>query len=202
LVSHLAVATGLSRLRTFVAEAEDLLDSSDEKVWQDLLGRNTWAIGQIYSCPVVILQQEAYLGGKSVENRGGNIADFLYRNQVTDNALIVEIKTPATALTGVRTYRNNAFACSAELAGAVQQMLQDLYSLRSDYSSLHGDRDPDFRIFSPRLLLVIGSIARERDIDRVRSFELFRNGLREVDVVTFDELVDKACQMLKIFETV
>ncbi|WP_109630918.1 Shedu immune nuclease family protein [Lentzea atacamensis] len=203
LVSHLAVATGLSRLRSFVAEAEAMLDSSDEKSWQKLLARNSWTLGQIYSCPLVILQREVYLGGKNTANKGGNVADFLYRNHLTDNAVIVEIKTPRTALTGEKTYRNNAYAPSPEMAGAVQQILQDLYTLRSDYKSLHGDRVPDFRIFAPRLLLIIGNISKEKeaDIDRVRSFELFRKELREIDVVTFDELVDKARQMLNIFET-
>ncbi|PWK90972.1 uncharacterized protein DUF4263 [Lentzea atacamensis] len=180
-----------------------MLDSSDEKSWQKLLARNSWTLGQIYSCPLVILQREVYLGGKNTANKGGNVADFLYRNHLTDNAVIVEIKTPRTALTGEKTYRNNAYAPSPEMAGAVQQILQDLYTLRSDYKSLHGDRVPDFRIFAPRLLLIIGNISKEKeaDIDRVRSFELFRKELREIDVVTFDELVDKARQMLNIFET-
>ncbi|SEP91367.1 Shedu immune nuclease family protein [Lentzea albida] len=200
LVSHLAVATGVARLRAFVQEAEENLANPEESFWQDLLVRNSWALGQLYSYPVVILQDQAYLGGKAVDSRGGNVADFLYKNDLTDNALIVEIKTPTARLTGDRTYRNNAYACTKELAGAVQQVLQDLSTLRASYGALHQDREPEFRIFSPRLLLVIGNLAHEGDIDRKRSFELFRNGLHEVDIVTFDELVAKAKLLLALFE--
>jgi hypothetical protein len=198
--SRLVFATGLAKLRSFLEESAEALDSSDEKLWQRIIERNTWVIGQLFARPLVLLKREAYLGGKSIHNTGGNNADFLLRNDVTGDTLIVEIKTPATALTGNALYRNNAYAPSKELASAVQQVLQDLYSLRQSFSALTGDGPPEFRLFKPKLLLIIGNLTREQDVNRVRSFELFRNSIPDVDVITFDELVAKARLLLAVFE--
>ncbi|MBE8516131.1 DUF4263 domain-containing protein [Amycolatopsis sp. H6(2020)] len=198
--TRIVIATGLARLRGFIEEAEAELDSSDEKLWQEILERNAWVIGQVFSHPLVVVKREAFLGGKSIRNTGGNNADFVLRNQMTGNALIVEMKTPATPLTAAQPYRNNAYPPSKEFAGAVQQVLQDLYTLRQSYASLVGDRPPDFRVFKPNLLLIVGNLAQEDDVDRIRSFELFRNSMPEVDIVTFDELVQKARLLLDLFE--
>lgn len=198
--SQIVVAAGLARLRGFIAEASAELDSADEKRWQEIIERNVWVIGQIFSHPLVLVKREAYLGGKSIRNTGGNTADFLLRNQMTGDALIVEMKTPATKLTTDGQYRNNAYPASKELAGAVQQVLQDHHTLRQSYRSLVSDTDPEFRVFKPKLLLIIGNLARENDADRVRSFELFRTSMPDVDVITFDELVQKAKLLLGLFE--
>jgi hypothetical protein len=198
--SRIVIATGLARLHGFIEEANSELDSSDEKRWQETIERNVWAIGQIFSQPLVVVKREAFLGGKSIHNIGGNNADFILRNQVTGNALIIEMKTPATPLTGNSTYRNNAYAPSKELGGAVQQVLQDHYTLRQSYTSLLGDKAPEFRVFKPKLLLIIGNLAHEEDVDRVRSFELFRNSIPDIAIVTFDELLHKAQQLLDLFE--
>jgi len=198
--TQIAVAAGLARLRGFVAEASAELDSANEKSWQDIIERNVWAIGQIFSHPLVVVKREAYLGGKSVHNTGGNTADFLLSNQMTGNALIVEIKTSATRLTADGQYRNNAYPPSKELAGAVQQVLQHHYTLRQNYAAMQGDSTPEFRVFKPRLLLIIGNLSREKDINRMRSFELFRNSMPEIDVITFDELVQKAQLLLDLFD--
>ncbi|MFJ7213504.1 Shedu immune nuclease family protein [Amycolatopsis sp. NPDC098790] len=198
--TRIAIATGLAKLRGFITEAEAELESSDEKHWQGILERNSWAIGQIFSHPLVVVKREAYLEGKSVHNTGGNTADFLLRNQMTGNALIVELKTPATPLTAPGLYRNNAHPPSKELAGAVQQVLQDHHTLRHHYSSLTGEGTPEFRVFKPKLLLLVGNLGRESDSARVRSFELFRGSMPEIEIVTFDELVQKAKLLLDLFE--
>ncbi|MFJ4099871.1 Shedu immune nuclease family protein [Amycolatopsis japonica] len=197
--ADIAVAVGLARLRGFVAEASAELDSSNEKRWQEIIERNVWAIGQIFSHPLVIVKREAYLGGKSVHNTGGNAADFLMRNHITGNALVVEIKTPATRLTLDGLYRNNAHPPSKELAGAVQQVLQDHYTMRQSYAALQGDSTPEFRVFKPQLLLIIGNLSRENDVNRIRSFELYRNSMPEINIITFDELVQKAKILLDLF---
>ncbi|MFC5117510.1 hypothetical protein ACFPN7_26560 [Amycolatopsis halotolerans] len=73
--SQIVVAAVLARLRGFIAEAGAELDSADEKRWQEIIERNVWVIGQIFSHPLVLVNREAYLGGKSIRNTGGNTAD-------------------------------------------------------------------------------------------------------------------------------
>jgi hypothetical protein len=47
--------------------------------------------------------------------------------------------------------------------------------------------------------LIISSLAKEDDLDRLRSFDLFRNIIPDVEVIAFDELV-KARLLLNLFE--
>jgi hypothetical protein len=192
---------GVARLSAFVDEAERLLENSAESNWQVLLQNESWAIGQLYSEPVVLLQGQAYVGGKNIRNRKGNIADFLYRNSITNNCIIVEIKRPDTPLVvDDSTSRNNIMNISKEVTGAVQQVLQNRYSIAKDYSVLVGDA-PEFSIFSPRLLLVVGNSSSLDNEEKQKSFELYRGQLRDVDVVTCDELVEKAKTVLRLLRS-
>lgn len=54
--------------------------------------------------------------------------------------------------------------------------------------------------FSPRTVVLAGDLERQDiDGDRRRGFELFRNALGGVEVVTFDELAAKAEALLELF---
>jgi len=196
----ISAAVGIARLKRFVSDARANLSNSDENFWQNLFEQNSWVLGQAYSYPVVIIRGQTYMGGKNIAGREGNIADFLYKNNLTDNAMIVEIKTPTEGLTSRLPYRNNAHSPTKELAGSVQQVLQNLYTLRRNYTGLISEEEPEFRIFSPRCLVVIGNLGAEAGVDRRRSFEIFRNNQRDVDIVTFDELIAKAETLLSLFQ--
>jgi hypothetical protein len=54
--------------------------------------------------------------------------------------------------------------------------------------------------FNPRAVVLIGDLERQGiEDDKRRSFELFRNQLAGVEVVTFDELAAKARGLLELF---
>jgi Domain of unknown function (DUF4263) len=54
--------------------------------------------------------------------------------------------------------------------------------------------------FNPRALVLIGDLERQQiEDEKRRSFELFRNQLAGVEVVTFDELAAKAEALLELF---
>jgi hypothetical protein len=86
------------------------------------------------------------------------------------------------------------------LAGAVAQVLQARDSLLRDYSQLTSGEFPEFRAWSPRALLIVGSLPAAVDTDQRRSLELYRASLRDLDIVTFDELVDKVRILLRMLE--
>ncbi|HSH61234.1 MAG TPA: Shedu immune nuclease family protein [Acidimicrobiales bacterium] len=185
-------AVGAARLAGFLAVSERNKENGSEAFWQDLLESNSWVLSQVYAQPLVIIRGQAYVGGKGIDNRDGNVVDYLYKNALTGNALLIEIKTPLTRLLAPSAYRNRIFGCSSEMSGATQQLLSARASLIQEYDSL-SRRDPDrFNVFSPRALLVAGWLPPISQPDERRSFELFRNGLRDVDIVTFDELIAKA----------
>jgi hypothetical protein len=138
-----------------------------------------------------------YVGGKTFENVEGRVADFLYRNRLTGNVLIVEIKTPVTPLLG-GLYRQ-VFPPSSEVAGAITQVLDQKQLLIENYLDLKLG-EAGAVPFNPRAVVLIGDLERQRiEGDRRRSFELFRNELAGVEVVTFDELAAKATGLLELF---
>jgi hypothetical protein len=50
--------------------------------------------------------------------------------------------------------------------------------------------DPGFNIFATKALLIVGWMP-EDDIRR-RSYEIYRNAQRGIEIVTFDEMIRKA----------
>ncbi len=187
-------------MQQFVTEAKANLGSGDEALWQRLLTENAWALSQVYAHPLVIIREQAYVGGKGIDNRGGTVVDYLFRNALTYNALLIEIKTPQTRLLTRDEYRNGVYGPSQELGGATQQLLHATQTLREDFSSLTRGRSDDFNVFSPRSLLVIGMLPDAVDTVRRRSFEIYRNNLRGIEIVTFDELLEKAASLLKLLK--
>ena len=197
LVSFNAAVT-IARMRYFISVAKSALTSSDEDEWQQLLKNHSWVISQIYAQPVVLIKDQAYVGGKSIRNTGGSVIDYLYANDMTGNVLMVEIKTPAAAL--LRSYRGNVMAPAPDLSGGVQQLLQARHSFEEEYRQLVERSGEDLNVVSPRCLLIVGTLISLSDDTARRSFELFRNNNRQVEVITFDELIGKAEQLVRLLE--
>jgi hypothetical protein len=189
-------AVGAARLRQFLDEARANLGNPHESYWQSLFEQHSWVLSEIYAHPVVIVAGRAYVGGKGVSNTGGNLADFLYQNKLTGNALIIEIKTPLTELLEASEYRNGVFAPSRELAGATQQLVHYRSTLVDQRTALA--EDSGMTVYSPRCLLVCGTLPDASHPARVRSFERFRGSLRDVDVITYDELIAKVELLLEL----
>ncbi|HUJ55841.1 MAG TPA: Shedu immune nuclease family protein [Gaiellaceae bacterium] len=188
---------GIARLQRFVDEWQANRENAREEDWQELLTRESWVLGQLFGAPFVIVRGKAYVGGKTFENLEGRITDFLYKNRLTGNVLIVEIKTPITPLVGTQ-YRQ-VFPPSHDLAGGITQVLDQRQSLLENYKEL-GLPDAGAVPFNPRAVVLIGDLERQEiEDDRRRGFELFRNDLAGVEVVTFDELAAKAEALLEIF---
>lgn len=197
-VASFDAAAGIARLRRFIEAWNGNRENGDEAYWQTLLTEESWVLAQLLGAPFVIVGERAYVGGKTFENVEGRIADFLYKNRLTGNVLIVEIKTPVTPLLGSR-YRQGVFPPSHELAGAITQALDQRQTLVANYQALDlasAGATP----FHPRVVVVAGDLAaQEVSEGRLRSFELFRNELRGAEVVTYDELAAKAEGFLDLF---
>lgn len=170
----------------------------DEEFWQNLLEVNSILFSQIFSYPISIIGEKVYVGGKSIYNKSGNVADFLLSNNISDNVMIVEIKTPSTKLMGskYRGIRN----ISNELSGSTIQLANYKDSLVKSFARLTEDI-PNLRAYNPDCFLIIGDLDQQ-DLDIVarKSFELYRRGLKDVQVVTFDEVFEKASILLKFLK--
>lgn len=190
------VLVGYARLKRFLRSYGENRSNPSEEFWQTLLTEQSWVLSQLFASPFVIFRGKVFVGGKTIDNTGGNIADFLYQNRVTSNVAVIEIKTPETRLVGPE-YRNNAYSMTKELSGGVVQTLQSRDSLVENFNSLF--RESKTPMLRPKAILVAGSIEAEGLAgDSLRSFEQFRNGLRDVEVVPFDELASKAEAFLEL----
>lgn len=147
-----------------------------------------------------MLGGKVYVGGKGIDNRGGNLLDFLCSNQLTKNTALVEIKTPKTRLLG-NQYRGDVYNVSAELSGAVIQVSNYKDSLIKEYDRLVNQGENDFDAFNPPCLIIVGNTENDlADRRQRKSFELFRGGLRDVQVITYDELFSKVDILVNLLE--
>jgi hypothetical protein len=187
-----------SAVRAAVDAWESNRENSSEEYWQQTLEKYAFVLAQAFSFPIILIESKAYVGGKALDNRGGNIADYLAANAFTGNAVIIEIKTPTTPLLG-SPYRG-VFSPSSELSGAITQALNYRLSLTREIFSL-GSRDERMDVFAPHCLVVAGDAGQMlADEPRRRSFELLRNAYKDVQVITFDELFGKARTLVAALE--
>jgi len=139
--------------------------------------------------PIVAFRGQVSVGGRTFAGTGDKIADFLHRNGLTDNVTVLEIKTPDTRVLG-SPYRDGVFAPSVDLAGTVNQVLDQRYQLQKSMAYLKDTSGvTEVESYSIKCVVVIGRVPAARD--EKKSLELFRNNINDVLVVTFDELLEK-----------
>lgn len=193
----LNTSANVVRLKKAVQDWASNKESKDEDLWQSLIVEHIHVLEQVYSWPVSIVGQKMYVGGKGVDNKGGGLVDYLLKNSLTSNVTLVEIKTPRTPLLKSSEYRTGIFNTSNDLTGGVMQVINYRDSLLKNYQSLSASES--FNAFDPKCVVVIGHAGKELDTnDKRKTFELYRNQLSDVTVVTYDELVMKTQNLIKV----
>lgn len=196
-LTKLKSAVNLSGLKECLEEWRNNEKESSEEFWQKLLTTRSFLLEQIFSWPCTIVADKAYVGGKTVQNTGGHIVDFLLKNRLTSSAALVEIKAPTTALTGTE-YRSGIPNVSRDLAGSVVQVLSYRASLAETYRTLQTSAD-EYEVFDPPCVVVIGHCGELTTPQKRRSFELFRRQLSGgVHVITFDELFTRVERLIDL----
>ena len=137
----------------------------------------------------------AYVGGKGINNSGGNLCDFIYQNSLSQNVALIEIKTPCTELIG-NQYRGT-YSFSYDLSGAVNQVLNYRDKLTKEYYSLCHQGSEPFEVLSPKCVVIIGKMASLTP-GQVAAFENFRNSLGNVLILTFDELYQRIVDLISV----
>ncbi|MBD1893899.1 Shedu immune nuclease family protein [Coleofasciculus sp. FACHB-129] len=190
----------ISSLKNVLSVWENNKQNSEEEFWQSYLSENSFAFSQIFSIPIIVLKDKAYVGGKGIENIGGGILDYLYTNKITKNLVCIEIKNPQTKLLASE-YRSGVYSISKEISGAIIQVANYRDSLTKEYYALVRKSKHDFEAFNPPCMVVAGNIEKELiDPDKRKSFELFRNGLKDIEIITFDELFTKVKMLIDLLE--
>lgn len=167
-----------------------------EEKWQEFFKDNSWIFSQLFAYPAVIFGDKAYVGGKTIRDAEGRIVDFLYMNKLTKNSVIIEIKKHTTELLADKPYRGKTvFALSKELSGAINQVLDQRDTYLKQFETLKCE---EIIAFSPKCLIVAGRIS-DLSKEQYKSFELLRSALKDVEIITFDELYERIKAILSIF---
>lgn len=175
-------------------------EQPQEEYWQQLFLENSYVLSQLFSAPVVFSQNKAYVGGMKLDRQDARLVDYLYQNSSSSEAILVEIKTPLTQLLNQSPYRNGIHSPSSKLSGSVVQLLNYRRSLTQNIHSLRESHKEKLEVFNPKCVLIVGNAEAQLDSTEKReSFELFRSGLKDVEIVTFDELFKKAETLASLF---
>lgn len=167
-----------------------------EKRWQKYLKENAWIFSSIFAQPVILFQDEAYAGGKAVDNKGGKFTDFLIKSSLSDNVAFFEIKTHKTQLLEKTAYRgNDVFSTTKDLAGCVNQVLNQRDKFQKSYATLKLESEDEFETINSACFVLAGSIESLTKKQKY-SFELFRSNNKDVEIITFDE-VKKKIELLR-----
>ena len=123
---------------------------------------------------------------------------------IISNLCFVEIKTHTTDLLDTKPYRSGCWAPSKELAGAISQVQGTVASAVENLSNKitleNKQGDPtgeEIFNYQPKSYLVIGSLKEFYtqdgvNKDKLRSFELLRKNTFNPEIITFDELYERA----------
>lgn len=173
-------------LENVIAEYEGLLaaKNDNEKEWQKFFDTHGWILASVFPYQVILHKKEAYVGGKTIEDSEGRVVDFLMQNGFRDNYAILEIKTHNKTLLRGTPYRPpDAFAQHDDCSGAISQCLDQKNTFLTEMGQKAKSLDP-------KVVLIIGQKSNLSDA-QIRAFELMRNNQKNVDVVTFDEVLEK-----------
>jgi len=185
-------------------------DKKNEAVWQDFFQRNTWIFGYglnyFLNSPLDDKKLEQVVKGYDFSGSGKRVDALLKTHGLISALSFGEIKTHKTyLLKQISTpYRKECWQISDELAGGIAQVQRSvqvsLTNIRSKTDIKDSSGAPSGEqlfLYQPKSFIVIGSLSEfksEHGIneEKYSSFELFRRNTIAPEILTFDELYERA----------
>lgn len=177
-------------------------DSKPEKVWQHFFRNNEWIFGYGLDYRFLgILQNEAHISNGDVAGRDGAISDSLLG--CSKFTVLVEIKKPTTPLFENSKNRANSWKLSDDLIDSLSQILEQKASwqIKAEVNANNNINDKGELIqqktLDPKSILIIGANSQFEGTEKIkqiklRTFELFRRDSRNIEILTYDELYERA----------
>lgn len=180
---------------------EDHLNNDDwsEGDWQNFFEKNQWIFGYGLKYQILnIHQSQPDYGGRLVSGAGGQRGDFLMNSEADIKfTCLVEIKKPSTLLLQSGRYRNGVWGISNELSGAISQV-----QINAATWEIEGSQNPantetmiqeHIYTVSPKGIVIVGKLSQlSDDRDKRNSFERLRQSLHNPEIITYDELYERA----------
>jgi hypothetical protein len=206
--------TQLERFRRLLFEP-DFFDSergaentTPEGLWQRFFEKNKWIFGYgltyFFLSNLVGRDLEQVIAGADLWGEGKRADGALKTRGAVEALCLVEVKRHDTALLkGGSPYRSGCWSPSDELTGGIVQSqgtveklvrrISEKYETRSNSGDPTGE---ELFAYQPRSYLVIGNLEEFRtpqglNMEKYRSFELFRRNTTRPEILTFDELYER-----------
>lgn len=181
---------------------------NNEALWQKYFEKNPWifgyGLGYIFLSGLDDKKLEQVVQGHDVTKCGKRVDALMKTKGIISNLCFVEIKTHKTNLLESKPYRSGCWSPSKELSGAIAQVqgtvasALDTLSSKISLTNQHGDpTGEEIFNYEPKSYLIIGSLgefATENGVnmEKFRSFELLRKNMKNPEIITFDELYERA----------
>jgi site-specific recombinase XerD len=182
--------------------------SKDELLWQSFFEVNPWIFGHglnyIFSTPLDNKKLEQVVSGFNFNSSGKRVDGLLKTRGLISSLCFVEIKTHTTDLQKPNFYRKESWSASDHLSGAVAQIQRTVdksiktiaskIEMKDSNGNLTGEQ---VFLYQPKSYLIIGSLSEfisEHGVneDKFSSFEIFRKNIFNPEIMTFDELYERA----------
>jgi len=179
-------------------------NSKKEKIWQYFFEKNEWIFwyGLDYRF-MWILQREIWLNPPTAWWKDEVKWDYL----IWDNKYVhfVEIKLPDTPLFWNKRNRANSWELSKDLFDSKSQILEQKAWWLTRFNQNHWETDLnwekiDWKAYDSKTILIIWNLDKEVQIESIfkdrqikeKTFELFRNDSKSIEIITYDELCNRA----------
>lgn len=183
------------------------VNKRDEDLWQYFFEKNTWIFGYglsyIFNTALDDKKIEQVVKGFDFNSSGKRVDALLKSRGLINSLCFAEIKTHKTALIS-REYRGECYPASSDLSGAIAQIQKTVQksletiktktTVKRDNGDLTGE---NLYLYQPKSFLVIGMLKEFQgefgdNEDKLSSFELFRRNITNPEIITFDELYERA----------
>ena len=193
----------------FFSRERARLTLTTEGIWQSFFEENVWIFG--YGLTLVACEKfsdkklEQITSGANIFTGGGKRSDAVMRTKgFLQTLLFAEIKTHTTDLLMAKQYREpDVYQVSPQVSGAVSQVQKTSHKAIKRLENLHRSHSPsgqfqfEVSTIRPRQVVVIGNLSQltdhgEINSEKMTSFELYSRDHQGVEILTFDELFERA----------
>lgn len=180
-----------------------------EGLWQRFFEKNPWIFGYSLSLinfgPLDGRKLEQAVRGRDLTGPGKRVDALLRSRAILSTTAFVELKHHNTGLVVESSYRVGIWQPSKELSGAVAQVQGTVAAALEQWRAAEPVADAEgeptgetLYTSEPRSFVICGRLNEfegERGVNdrKFRSFELYRRNLIRPEIVTFDELYERAC---------
>jgi hypothetical protein len=188
--------------------ANSIKQAGAEAVWQHFFEANTWIFGYglnfVFNQPLEGQGLERVVRGSDITGAGKRADGLLKTTGIVSSLCLIEIKTPDAHLLENEPYRPECWQASKELSGGISQaqktVQKTIENVGTAFRPKNKDGSPTGEVlyaYRPKSFLIIGRLAefeteKGANQEKFGSFELLRRNTIEPEIITFDELLERA----------